>query len=158
MRVDSSANHITALRSLVNDVGLFTKILPERRIDQISLDELTSLLSALQADRRTPYQLPKLNQVERSLESAGVGRLIAEIRSRKPETSLWSDVFRHAWLTSQRWPDILAEGGVRHTRFNSTGVDCGITIRRRGHPPAPFPQVHVPRMYPGSAILAILSI
>jgi very-short-patch-repair endonuclease len=100
VRIESSANHITALKSLAKDVEHLTKILPERRLDQMSLDELTSLLSALQADRRTPYQLPKLNQIERQLESAGVSRLVAEIRSRKPETSIWSDVFHHAWLSS----------------------------------------------------------
>jgi very-short-patch-repair endonuclease len=123
MRVDGSENHIKALKSLVNDVELLTKILPERRVDQLSLDELRSLLSALQADRRTPYQLPKLNQIERSLESAGVGRLVAEIRSRKPEMSLWSDVFHHAWLTSaldsvrQTEPELGGFVGSTHGRY-----------------------------------------
>jgi hypothetical protein len=78
----------------------FAKTLPERRTDQFSLDELTSLTSALEADRRTPFQLPKLDQVERSLEAAGVGKLVAEIRLRKPETRLWLDISQYAWLAS----------------------------------------------------------
>lgn len=88
--VESSLKHVAALRRLANDVELLAKILPDKRIDQFSLDELTSLASALQADGKIPFQLPKLNQIERSLEAGGVGKLVAEIRSRKPETCFWS--------------------------------------------------------------------
>jgi very-short-patch-repair endonuclease len=122
-RVDNSATHVAALRRLANEVEFLTKFLPERRIDQVSLDELTSLTSALQADRRTPFQLPKLNQIERSLESVGVAKLIAEIRSRKPETRLWSDMFQFAWLTSalesvsQTEPEIGGFVGSTHGRY-----------------------------------------
>jgi hypothetical protein len=70
------------MRRLLNKAEPLAKILPARRIDQFSFDELTSLVSALQADRRTQNQLPKLNQIEQSLEAAGVGKLIAEIRSK----------------------------------------------------------------------------
>jgi hypothetical protein len=100
MRVDDSATHVAALERLPRDAAILAKILPERRTDQFSLDELTSLTSALEADRRTPFQLPKLHQIERSLEAAGVGKLVAEIRLRKPETRLWTVIFRDAWLAS----------------------------------------------------------
>ena len=96
MRVDDSAKHVAALERLSRDADILAKILPERRTDQFSLDEVTSLTSALEADRRTPFQLPKLHQIERSLEAAGVGKLVAEIRLRKPETRLWLVIFRDA--------------------------------------------------------------
>ena len=122
-QVDGSAKHVTALRGLVTDVESLAKIFPVRRIDQCSLDELTSLTSALEADRRTPHQLPKLNQIERSLESAGVGKIVVEIRSRKPDTRVWSDTFQYAWLASaldsisQSDPEIGGFVGSTHGRY-----------------------------------------
>jgi very-short-patch-repair endonuclease len=122
-RIDGSGKHIAALRRLANDVELLAKILPERRIDQFSLDELTSLVSVLQGDRRTPFQLPKLNQIERSLEAAGLVKLVAEIRSRKPDTRLWSDTFQYAWIASgldsvsQADPEIGGFVGSTHGRY-----------------------------------------
>jgi very-short-patch-repair endonuclease len=111
------------MRRLLNESELLAKILPARRIDQLSLEELTSFVCALQADRRTPYRLPKLNQIEQSLETAGVGKLVADIRSRKPETHLWSDTFQHAWLAStldsvsQSDPEIGGFVGSSHGRY-----------------------------------------
>jgi hypothetical protein len=46
MRVDDSAKHVAALERLSGDADFLAKILPERRIDQFSLEELTSLTSA----------------------------------------------------------------------------------------------------------------
>jgi very-short-patch-repair endonuclease len=122
-RIDGSGTHVATLRSLLNDAELLAEILPARRIDQFSLDELTSLVSALQGDRRTPFQLPKLNQIEQSLEAAGVGKLVAEVRSRKPDTRFWSDTFQYAWLisaldsVSQTDPEIGGFVGSSHGRY-----------------------------------------
>ena len=123
MRVDDSAKHVAALERLSRDADFLAKILPERRTDQLSIDELTSLASALEADRRTPFQLPKLNQIERSLEAVGVGKLVAEIRLRKPEPRLWLDIFQYAWLASalegvsQIDPEIRGFVGSTHGRY-----------------------------------------
>lgn len=121
--LEGSSQHVADMRRLLNDADLLAKMLPARRIDQFSLDELESLASALQADRRTPYQLPKLDQIEQSLEAAGVGKLVAEIRLRKPDTRLWSDTFLHAWLAStldgvsQTDPEIGGFVGSSHGRY-----------------------------------------
>lgn len=121
--VDGSAKHTAAICRLATDVEFLAKIFPERRIDRCSLDELTSFTSALQADQRTPHQLPKLNQIERLLESAGVGKVVAEIRSRKPDTRVWPDIFQYAWLSStldsvsQSDPEIGGFIGSTHCRY-----------------------------------------
>jgi len=121
--VENWATHVAALRKFANDVEVLAKILPEKRIDQFCVDELTSLASALNADRKTPFQLPKANQIERSLEGAGVGKLVAEIRSRKPEPRLWSDMFQYAWIASaldsvsQSDPEIGGFVGTTHGRY-----------------------------------------
>src|SRR5260370_2291835 len=98
--VDGTAKHVTVLRRLAHDLEFLAKILPAKRVNQLSLDELVSLFSGLQADHRTPHQIPKLTQIERSLAASGVEKLVAEIRSRKPELRLWPEIFEYAWFAS----------------------------------------------------------
>jgi very-short-patch-repair endonuclease len=122
-RVENSARHFAALRKLSSDIEALAKNLPAKRIDNFSLDELMSLTSALCADQHTPYQLPKLNQIEQALETAGVGKLVADIRSRKPDAHRWPDIFQYAWLASaldsvrQTDPEIGAFIGITHNRY-----------------------------------------
>jgi hypothetical protein len=121
--IDGSAKHVTALRRLADDLEFLAKILPAKRVNQLSLDELVSLVSGLQADHRTPHQIPKLNQIERSLAASGVEKLVAEIRSRKPEAILWPEIFEYAWLASaldnvsQTDPEIGGFIGSTHSRY-----------------------------------------
>ncbi|HEX3820307.1 MAG TPA: AAA domain-containing protein [Candidatus Sulfotelmatobacter sp.] len=122
-RVEKSSKHVAVLRTLVSNVEALAKILPTKHLDQSSLDELTSLASALQADQQTPYQLPKLNQMERLLEAAGVGKLVEEIRLRRPDVSCWPDMFQCAWIASaldkvrQSDPEIGGFIGSTHSRY-----------------------------------------
>jgi very-short-patch-repair endonuclease len=122
-RVENSAKHVSTLRTLANDVEALANILPAKRIDNFSLDELMSLTFALKADQRTPYQLPKLNQIEQMLQAAGVGKLVADIRSRKPDAGCWPDIFQYAWLISaldsvrQTDLEIGAFIGLTHNRY-----------------------------------------
>ncbi|HXP42716.1 MAG TPA: AAA domain-containing protein, partial [Candidatus Acidoferrales bacterium] len=123
IRVDGTAKHVRALRRLADDLEFLAKILPAKRVNQLSLDELASLVSGLQADHRTPHQIPKLNQIERSLAASGVEKLVAEIRSRKPEVRLWPEIFEYAWFASaldnasQTDPDIGGFVGSTHGRY-----------------------------------------
>ena len=146
IRIEGSVKHVAALRRLGSDVAFLAKVLPERWIAQSSLDELSSLVSALEEDRRTPFQLPKLNQIERSLEALGVGKLVAEIRSRKPETRLWSDMFQYAWLASvldsvsQTDPEIGGFVGSTHghyvdefTHLDEERIALAVDRVRRAH-------------------------
>jgi very-short-patch-repair endonuclease len=121
--IEGSAKHVRALRRLADDLELLAKILPAKRVNQLSLDELVSLVSGLQADPRTPHQIPKLNQIERSLAASGVEKLVAEIRSRKPEVRLWLEIFEHSWFASaldnvsQTDPEIGGFVGSTHSRY-----------------------------------------
>ena len=72
-RIEDSTKHVAALRRLSRDGELLSEILPSQRIGQLSPDELISLISGLEADQGTPIKLPKANQVERSLETLGLG-------------------------------------------------------------------------------------
>ena len=121
--VDGSAKHVTAMGRLADDLEFLAKILPAKRVNQLSLDELVSLVSGLQADHRTPHQIPKLNQIERSLAASGIEKLVAEIRSRKPEVRLWPEIFEYAWFASaldnvsQTDPEIGGFVGSTHGRY-----------------------------------------
>jgi hypothetical protein len=123
IRVDGTAKHVTALRRLADDLEFLAKILPAKRVNQLSLEELVSLVSGLHADHRTPHQIPKLNQIERSLAALGVEKLVAEIRSRKPEVRLWPEIFEYAWFASaldnvcQTDPEIGGFVGSTHDRY-----------------------------------------
>jgi hypothetical protein len=115
--------NLSVLLFSVTDLEFLAKILPAKRVDQLSLDELVSLVSGLQADHRTLHQIPKLNQIERSLAASGVEKLVAEIRSRKPEVQLWPEIFEYAWFASaldnvsQTDPEIGGFVGSTHGRY-----------------------------------------
>ena len=145
-RIEGSAGYVSAIRNLVNDTQSLAKILPERHIENLSLDELTSLASALKADSRTPYQLPKLNQIERGLDAAGVTKFVVDIRVRKPDPPLWSETFQYAWLAStldsvsQCDPEIGGFVGATHgryvdefTRLDEERIALAVDRVRRAH-------------------------
>jgi hypothetical protein len=140
-RVDGTAKHVTALRRLLDDVEFLAKILPAKRVNQLSLDELVSLVSGLHANHRTPHQIPKLNQIERSLAASGVEKLVAEIRSRKPEVRLWPEIFEYAWFASaldnvsQTDPEIGGFVGSTHSRYVDEFHEVGRRANRPGSRP-----------------------
>jgi very-short-patch-repair endonuclease len=84
---------------------------------------LTQLVISLGADQRTPFQIPKLTQIESALENAGAGKLVAEIRAQKPDTKSWPPMFRHAWLSStldlvsQQDAEVRGFVGSTHDRY-----------------------------------------
>jgi very-short-patch-repair endonuclease len=71
----------------------------------------------------TPFQIPKLTQIENGLENAGAGKLVVEIRTRKPDTKSWPSMFLHAWLSStldtvsQQDPEVRGFMGSTHNRY-----------------------------------------
>lgn len=145
-RVENLTQHVMALRGLSSDVENLAKIFPSKRIVNFSLDELTSFVSALCADQRTPYQLPKLNHIERELEAAGVARLLIDIRSRTPDARRWPDIFQFAWLASaldnvkQSDPEIGGFIGLTHNKYvtdfthlDEERIELAVDRVRRAH-------------------------
>lgn len=96
---------------------------PKKDLQAIPLDELRRYVEALSKDSLTPHKLPKLWEIEHSLEKAGAGKLITEIRSAKPEPDKWEVVFDHAWFSScldaalLEDPDIAGFNGRTHDSF-----------------------------------------
>src|SRR5262249_47648570 len=78
-RVPESDRYRKACDALVADLGVLTAALPETDLAQCSVEKLGELLGRLAADTTTPYQIPKLNQVERELASAGAAKFAAEL-------------------------------------------------------------------------------
>lgn len=100
VHADNASEHIKNLRRLAQEIGTLDEVLPSKRFHQQSIDDLVHSLASLHADQRTPFQIPKLTQIETSLERQGLGRLVTEIRSQKPDPKLWPNAFQFAWLSS----------------------------------------------------------
>jgi hypothetical protein len=81
------------------------------------------MISALVADQRVPFQIPKLTQIESGLGNAGAGKLVDEIRNRKPGAKTWTSMFTHAWLSStldavsQQDAEVRGFIGSTHNRY-----------------------------------------
>jgi hypothetical protein len=86
--------------ALFSDISSLEAILAGKNIPGLPLDEVGTLLSALVLDTSTPHQIPKLTQIEKALDKAGVSQLVAEIREKKFASTLWIGLFQYAWLAS----------------------------------------------------------
>src|SRR5262249_28479804 len=94
-RIADFATHQKNSEVLFADTAAIASVFSEKQIEQLTLDELNTLLAQLAADQSTPQRLPKLTQIERDLDAAGVGRLIGEIREQKPDSRLWPLMFQY---------------------------------------------------------------
>ncbi|HKV93642.1 MAG TPA: AAA domain-containing protein [Candidatus Angelobacter sp.] len=107
---------------LLRDLESLAPIL-SKPIDDLSLDDCSTLVQKLAADSSTPYEIPRLTEIEKQLETAGAGKLIAELRERKPEPGSWTNIFEHAWLgsaldaVSQQDSEIRGFKGQTHTGY-----------------------------------------
>jgi hypothetical protein len=102
--LDGVEEHIQNLRAVCDRVDALSAIVPLQREAQQSLGSLGQLISSLVTDQSTPFQIPKLTQIESGLGNTGVGKLVDEIRTRKTDAKLWPSMFMHAWLMSTLEP------------------------------------------------------
>ncbi|MGA2630482.1 MAG: AAA domain-containing protein, partial [Terriglobia bacterium] len=122
-RITAFQKHQQRLDSLLVEVKELESLGPKKYLQEIPLDDLRRYVEALSKDTLTPHKLPKLWEIEHGLENVGVGRLIAEIRSAKPEPDKWEVFFDHAWLSScldaalLEDPDIAGFNGRTHDSF-----------------------------------------
>jgi len=142
----NSATHIHNLRGFCEEVVALGKVLPSRQVNQMSINDVANLVCALVTDQRTPFQIPKLTQIETKLEMAGVGKLVAEIRAQRPATELWPSMFTHAWFTStldelsRQDPEVRGFIGATHSRYvddfthlDEERIDLAADRVRRAH-------------------------
>jgi very-short-patch-repair endonuclease len=115
--------HVQNLRRLSDDVKTLNAVVPLQRVSQLSVPAFTQLLRSLGDDHSTPFQIPKLMQIEADLVTAGAAKLIDEVRSLKPDPKSWPAIFTHAWLSSaldhisQKDPEIRGFIGSTHNRY-----------------------------------------
>ena len=121
--LETAEKHIQNLRRVCKQAAALSGIAPLRRGALRSIESLGQLISSLVADQRTPFQIPKLTQIESGLENAGAGKLVDEIRVEKPDAKSWPSIFVHAWLSStldavsQQDPDVRGFMGSTHNRY-----------------------------------------
>jgi hypothetical protein len=121
--LDNAEKHIQNFRRVCDQVAALSGIVPLQRVAQQSIESLAQLISSLVADQRTPFQIPKLTQIESGLGNGGAGKLVDEIRTRKPDAGSWPSMFTHAWLSStldsvsQQDPEVRGFMGSTHNRY-----------------------------------------
>ena len=115
--------HIQDFRSVCEHVSTLSAIVPLKCVTQLSIESLAQLISSLVEDQHTPFQIPKLTQIENGLETAGAGKLVVEIKTGKPDAKSWPSMFTHAWLSStldavsQQDPEVRGFVGSTHSRY-----------------------------------------
>lgn len=121
--LDDAEKHIQNFRRISEQAAVLNGIVPLRHVPQLSIESSAQLVNSLVADQRTPFQIPKLTQIETGLGDAGVGKLVDEIRSRRPDTRSWPLMFKHAWLSStldavsQQDAEVRGFVGSTHDRY-----------------------------------------
>lgn len=133
-------------RTLCHDVRLLAEILRTKRLNQGSIENLVRLVDSLFADRQTPFQIPKVTQIENGLEKAGVGKLVVEVKTNKPDPKRWTSMFQYAWLSStldavcEQDPDIRGFMGTTpshyvddFTRLDEERISIAAARVRRAH-------------------------
>ena len=121
--LDNPEEHIRNYRGFAEDLGRLTSTLSPDHAAVSSINEASTLLEGLAADQQTPGQIPKLRLIERSIENAGAGKLMEEIRATGSEADRWPATFQHAWLSSaldaacQTDPELRGFVGATHSRY-----------------------------------------
>ena len=123
MPITEAEQHLRAFRVLFEALANLALILPAIRLEDCLLDDLGGLIGKLSADSSTPYEIPKLIEIEKKLESSGAGKLVNELRQSKPDFNRWTEVFEYAWLAStldavsQQDPEIRGFKGQTHSGY-----------------------------------------
>jgi very-short-patch-repair endonuclease len=123
MAIANIDRHLRVLTSTFQALSSLALVLPAKHFDETSIDELSDLITQLASDSSTPWQIPKLTEIEKKLEMNGAGKLVAELRQTKPSAGDWSLIFEYAWLAStldavsQLDPDIRGFKGQTHSGY-----------------------------------------
>jgi very-short-patch-repair endonuclease len=118
-------HHLQNFDAFFHDLADLGSILPRERFDELSIEDLGSLIRALASDTQTPHRIPKLTAIEGKLEGLGMGKLVSEIRAQKPGEQLWPWMFDYAWYAStldaacRQDPEIRGFLGKTHSTFVS---------------------------------------
>lgn len=71
-----------------------------RQVTTIPLPHLQELIRDLASDDHTVLRLPRLSELEQSLQDRELGALVEHLRVMKPPSEVWGEVAEHAWLSS----------------------------------------------------------
>ncbi len=122
-RIPAFQAHQQKLDALLAETRELESLGPKKDLHAMPLEDLRRYVEALRKDSPTAGKLPRLWEIEQSLKRAGVGKLIAEIRTTKPEPDRWESFFDHAWFSScldaalLENPDIAGFNGSIHDSF-----------------------------------------
>jgi very-short-patch-repair endonuclease len=84
----------------VGELRSLLAVFADRKVDKLAFADLENWLIGLASDSTTPSKLLRLHEIEHEIKNSGLSDIFGELRARRPEPELWSDIFRHAWLSS----------------------------------------------------------
>jgi very-short-patch-repair endonuclease len=88
------------LELAIADLAGLASIVQKKQFDLLTLGDLESYVDALAKDRLTPMKLPKLCEIEQSLERSGATKLVEELRKKKIVPEKWVLTFDQSWYSS----------------------------------------------------------
>ena len=119
--------HLTAAAAawadVLEDLAPLGATFPRRPLEQLRVDEIGPWLGRLGADSTTPSQVVKLHGIVTAFKAQGLEPLINEIAANRPDSALWPDMLRSAWLSScldevqLQDPDVSSFMGRRHDQI-----------------------------------------
>jgi very-short-patch-repair endonuclease len=95
-------------------------------LQDVPLPELSELIAALGSDGVTPHRIPRLLELERELQTLGIGNLVRAFRDHRVPADLWRDALRFTWYSScldKAWgedPSLAAFSGRAQDRYVNT--------------------------------------
>jgi len=122
-KCDGLATCRSALDETIANLEQLATVLARVDLRRCSIQELRHLTQALAADTNTPHRLPRLIEIEERLGELGLGKLLEEIRRRRPDSRVWRKILEHAWLASGldsargEDPNLAGFNGDVHQRF-----------------------------------------
>ena len=92
--------HRQTFDSLVGEIAELETLVFRKNLEDSALGELGPYIEALHKDSVTPRRLPRLSEIEAELEKAGIEKMLAGIRTKKPSPEKWASLFDSAWFLS----------------------------------------------------------
>jgi len=90
----------TAHAEVLQDLHVLEKAIDAAGLVERPFDDLRAVLTQLEDEASTARRLPRIREIERELDRAACGSLVAELRKGGRPPDIWPEMLDHAWLSS----------------------------------------------------------
>jgi very-short-patch-repair endonuclease len=121
--IDPWASLHAAATKVRSPFEVLARWLPECDVRSLAIDDVGGWITALAADRTTPFRVVRMRQIVSRLSELVGPTFATELRKIKKAPGTWPEVFRYAWRQScleeilAKHPELAAFDGRTHERF-----------------------------------------